>query len=926
MSYFFEPRLSAPGDAQGTPKRVSGPPEPGLDPLDEPPRAIFSAKSSLLQSTLTREHMKSNTTTTDQPDATRVSGSTSAPHSSPGASKPASHQFSSQESEHKFLDINAVRRAVADELSGSWIIEDGVKRPLHERLVARFDADHPEVAKQVESWLSAYEGYDNEKGWVHIDRDATVEKKLYKPICDIIEDVMDSMAGSKQMPSQQRRVHISANKMFTHNLDAGQPDVPGDAPTIKSCPDLVIVGSGPCCSEPETIPAVCRYSDVLTPVEIKLDTLFNESIKHQVSVYARETFVQQPSRSFVRVPLMNAHSMRIVHFDRTGGQVSSAFNYHSKAGAILLVKLIMLLASYDESEIGYDPSIYWKKTARGYRRVIKLTPECIWNEETKQWDDNVNNVEYEYEVVGVGVQGAEDGPFGPIFRRRSIRSRATTCWLVRRLDDTDGQILFVKDYWMAHVDGRLAESVFLRALKGIAGVAQVEMWQDLLASVREFRCLDEDEQLFTRWLNGETPVVGKDPLLPRSLMRIVSEKYGNTLEKAETVLELLEAARNIVCGLRDAFLEKNVVHCDISFNNLLLSRLVEGPLGVVIDYDMATFLIPEDEDKQTPGDARTGTRAFQSIKLLLQNGYLGPHDTLDDLESVFYVLCYICYGFDRTGKLIVPAPEAIESWVDTNLNATQLGSNKRDFMNNVEEYLVSRYTHPQRGILSTLLQQMAQFFAPRLAEVRRARIRFTAFDAGDNPSPPTPLKYSRSQAQEDFARFLALIDASIADLKALPAPAPLAARPATPKRKEPSDSAPQDSESPNARKMRKLKEGRRITGYAYTNASVASGSSVSVASGPGVSVASGSGVSVAGASTPVPTTAASSTSSRSLRSREVTTEASTAADAAGSDDWEDNRAASTDSDDDMSGNYVGRNSRAKSKKTKGKGKGKGVRR
>ena len=41
------------------------------------------------------------------------------------------------------------------------------------------------------------------------------------------------------------------------------------------------------------------------------------------------------------------------------------------------------------------------------------------------------------------------------------------------------------------------------------------------------------------------------------------------------------------------------------------------------------------------------------------------HDHLDDLESFFYVLCWICFGFSGPGKKLDPLPKTLQKWEST---------------------------------------------------------------------------------------------------------------------------------------------------------------------------------------------------------------------------------------------------------------------
>ncbi|KAF7323898.1 Ricin B-type lectin domain-containing protein [Mycena kentingensis (nom. inval.)] len=366
-------------------------------------------------------------------------------------------------------------------------------------------------------------------------------------------------------------------------------------------------------------------------------------------------------------------------------------------------------------------------------------------------------------------------------------------------------------------------------------------------SVRVALLMSEDNLAFTNTFRGL--------LVPSPADNIVSEKYGDMLEKADTALELLEAARSIVCGLRQAFREKPLLYCDINFYNLVLSKCADGPAGVVIDYDMANFR----SEEYALADARTGTRAFQSMKLLLQNSYLGGHDTLDDLEAVFHVLCYVCYGFDRSGELISPAPPPIKSWIDTNLDVDELGDFKFGFMislvDGLPAYPIRRYPSHQRRILGGFLEQAAQVLFVRVIELRRSlvayRKRKELEDDADQeivnkPSQAklTQIAYSSLQAELDFKSFLAVIDASIAGLETLPSQASPSA-PSTSTQPMPTKRKPQEppNEPPNTKRQRQLND-RCLPLGAYSNVSAESGCDVSCVSAP-----------IASALTSVPTSA-----------------------------------------------------------------------
>ena len=120
--------------------------------------------------------------------------------------------------------------------------------------------------------------------------------------------------------------------------------------------------------------------------------------------------------------------------------------------------------------------------------------------------------------------------------------------------------------------------------------------------------------------------------------------------------------------------DNGILHRDISVNNILVGQpnAKPGNRGVLIDLDMAIRLDRTDTlatvDFRTvssqdsyvcfisdifcglPSPCTQGTRAFQSISVLSSvnkaAGQALSHDHLDDLESFFYVFCWITLGYD----------------------------------------------------------------------------------------------------------------------------------------------------------------------------------------------------------------------------------------------------------------------------------------
>ncbi|KAJ7845910.1 hypothetical protein B0H13DRAFT_1543445, partial [Mycena leptocephala] len=183
---------------------------------------------------------------------------------------------------------------------------------------------------------------------------------------------------------------------------------------------------------------------------------------------------------------------------------------------------------------------------------------------------------------------------------------------------------------------------------GVKGVGQMHAFTNEKYTTYALRSFDANTRLFSE---TNTPSSFNPN---KSLPRLALQMHKLTLNTATSARHLLCAVRDIVCGdlilftgHRDVFLKKGILHRDLGFNNLLLDS--DSMSGVLIDFDITV-------NQGTTGDFRTDNRAFQSVKVLLQSEKLGPHDHMDDLESLFYVLFYVCYGHDVDGRLLENLP------------------------------------------------------------------------------------------------------------------------------------------------------------------------------------------------------------------------------------------------------------------------------
>ncbi|OJD12531.1 hypothetical protein AJ78_06896 [Emergomyces pasteurianus Ep9510] len=133
----------------------------------------------------------------------------------------------------------------------------------------------------------------------------------------------------------------------------------------------------------------------------------------------------------------------------------------------------------------------------------------------------------------------------------------------------------------------------------------------------------------------------------RVLRCLVISPAGRPIYDYRSPLELLTALRDAIQAHRSLYLDGNILHRDISENNIIITDpdKVGGHSGMLIDLDLAK------EVGSTRSGARhqTGTMEFMAIEVLLNIDHTYRHD----LESFFYVFIWQCarHGWEKLVQL-----------------------------------------------------------------------------------------------------------------------------------------------------------------------------------------------------------------------------------------------------------------------------------
>ena len=134
---------------------------------------------------------------------------------------------------------------------------------------------------------------------------------------------------------------------------------------------------------------------------------------------------------------------------------------------------------------------------------------------------------------------------------------------------------------------------------------------------------------------------------------LVISPPGRPIHEFESIKEFLEACHDIVKAHRSLYLDGNILHRDISENNLIITdREKKGePKGMLIDLDLAKEL----DSGPSGARHRTGTMEFMAIEVLEGKAHTYRHD----LESFFYVFLWVII---RYGLQELPKTSRLRRW------------------------------------------------------------------------------------------------------------------------------------------------------------------------------------------------------------------------------------------------------------------------
>ncbi|KAF6747057.1 hypothetical protein DFP72DRAFT_921126 [Ephemerocybe angulata] len=547
--------------------------------------------------------------------------------------------------------IQEMRRAIVRELGSPVEAELDWAKELYASIA---------TDSEIDAFLQKTDHYDYaSKEWI-LKRTGPGEKGLYHPFAQVLQAIIDHFNQGKP----KHEVINTKAARFYHGEEG--------ASDMWTSPDISILarpapeGSTSSFQEPrrKSKPGkkqpgkkqrekqrekerIVGYSNLVSIVEVKVDSKLPsvESNMGQLGVYARQVMIQQPNRRYFRALIATEKRYSLYHLDRSGCQHTrlADINY-GKGGEDVrtFIRLVLGLSSTDEKTVGLDPSVKWKIDGEDRKVSGTIT---VRDEDGK---------EREYDLVRVD----------PVFLRPSIRGRGTTCWHATEKGKPDKEV-FIKMSWRSK--DRTPEYVYLKEAKGVVGIGQMITYDPTGEETKSFRGSPSSKSFFNR-----------------VAMCVVLECYGDSVFEFNTQTQAIAAIRDTLSGYKSLSEDKEIIHRDISKNNVLLGKqgASKGWRGVLIDLDMAAR--KDRTVDEVSQDHRTGTRMYMSTAVLAsfdpRNRPSPPHNVLDDLESIHYVLTELMFGFEGPHKLVAERPQLLVDWqTETHHNA--LNSKNSYFIN-----------------------------------------------------------------------------------------------------------------------------------------------------------------------------------------------------------------------------------------------------
>ncbi|KAI9801986.1 MAG: hypothetical protein M1825_003042 [Sarcosagium campestre] len=425
----------------------------------------------------------------------------------------------------------------------------------------------------------------------------------------------------------------------------------------------------------------------------------------QLTRYARSVFADQPTRRFLHAFLLCASKMELWVFDRSGAYSSGLFDIHDEPNK--LARALVGYTTMDDQAMGLDTFV---ERQEGHRYITL---------------DNASG-----EQMRLRLERA-------MFRQEAVVCRGTTCY-----ETQNGHV--AKFSWTSDKQNLEVDQLRLAEARGVKGVARAVAYGRIttISDIREglifptahpFRyekvysndapsataststsskrksssdhTSNNASRFKTRRSNNQKSKLATEIAEQPSISKVKPSLYtpgeelfenriftclvvspaGRVISEFTSVKELLESERDAIKVHRSLCLEGNILHRDISSNNIIITKpeKADGFKGMLIDLDLAKEIGSDPSGARHP----TGTMQFMAVQVLRGTDHTYRHD----LESFFYVLIWMCArqswsnGFG--GRQTPPERSLLRRWEIGSLQ--EIAQNKKGDMHadNIEDIM-----------------------------------------------------------------------------------------------------------------------------------------------------------------------------------------------------------------------------------------------
>ncbi|KAJ3525599.1 hypothetical protein NMY22_g10504 [Coprinellus aureogranulatus] len=264
--------------------------------------------------------------------------------------------------------------------------------------------------------------------WTGLPENPVHEKDIYQPFVKVFAAILRHLASTDKRNT--RKVVDTSQVAFQHSDNAAH----------LTKPDFAIIATGPSFELPHAKHALASttmgYTNVAAVFDGKKDRSRGGHKAHiqQMGVYSRQILIQQPNRKYVRTAVFTEHSVRLLHFDRSGVKFSPWINIHQDP--YTFVRLVLGLGSTQEELLGLDTNVQWTiKKGQKVAGTVKMVDS--------------EGEDLTFDLIDVH----------PVFIRAALRGRGTTCWHAHHRAET-------KDFRgsQSHEQGKFHNRIWLRVV------------------------------------------------------------------------------------------------------------------------------------------------------------------------------------------------------------------------------------------------------------------------------------------------------------------------------------------------------------------------------------------------------------------------------------------------------------------------------